>query len=200
MSDRTASQGNRGTPSELMSRDFRSAYEEHVWDVYGFLAYRASSREEAEDLTQLTFERALGAWARFDPTRASVKTWLLAIARNALVDQHRRGRTRHERSLEEAELADAVQLQAAGPEDALVGVGPELSDAIRRLGVTEREVLALRFGADMVSTEIAAVLDLSVSNVYQITSRALRKLRAELDARAGREPAASPPPVRRLRA
>jgi DNA-directed RNA polymerase specialized sigma24 family protein len=37
---------------------FAELYDEHVWRVYGFFGYRVASREEAEDLTQLTFERA----------------------------------------------------------------------------------------------------------------------------------------------
>ena len=73
--------------------EFADAYDDHVWDVYGFLGYRLNSREEAEDLTQATFERALRAWSRFDPGRASVKTWLLAIARNVLIDHYRSDRS-----------------------------------------------------------------------------------------------------------
>ena len=65
---------------------FARVYEENVWRVYGFLAYRVRSRDLAEDLTQTTFERALRAWPRFDPRRASEATWLLAIARNLLID------------------------------------------------------------------------------------------------------------------
>src|SRR5436305_2547250 len=72
--------------------DFARAYTEHVWRVYGFLAYRARDRELAEDLTQATFERALRAWSRFDPRRASERTWLMAIAHNLLIDYHRRSR------------------------------------------------------------------------------------------------------------
>ena len=60
--------------------DFARVYEEHVWRVYGFLAYRLRDRDAAEDLTQATFERALRAWSRFDPRRASESTWLIAIA------------------------------------------------------------------------------------------------------------------------
>ena len=72
--------------------EFSEAYDDHVWDVYGFLGYRLNSREETEDLTQVTFERAFKAWERFDPERASVKTWLLAIARNAVIDHYRGNR------------------------------------------------------------------------------------------------------------
>jgi DNA-directed RNA polymerase specialized sigma24 family protein len=42
-------------------------------------------------------------------------------------------------------------------------------------------VIALRFGGDLSGPEIAAMLDLSLANVQQIASRALRKLRSELD-------------------
>src|SRR4051812_44375538 len=65
--------------------DFAESYEDHVWRVYGYLAYRLHSRSEAEDLTQETFERALKAWGRYDQRKASVATWLLAIARNILI-------------------------------------------------------------------------------------------------------------------
>ena len=53
-----------------MARDFAEVYDEHIWDVYGYVAYRLSSREEAEDVTQMAFERALKAWKRYDPSRA----------------------------------------------------------------------------------------------------------------------------------
>ena len=56
--------------------DFARVYEEHVWIVYGFLAYRLRDQAAAEDLTQATFEHALRAWSRFDPRRGSERTWL----------------------------------------------------------------------------------------------------------------------------
>ena len=63
---------------------FSSVYDEHVWQVYGLLAYRLRTRADAEDLTQQTFERALRSWQRYDPSKASVATWLLVIARGSL--------------------------------------------------------------------------------------------------------------------
>lgn len=167
-----------------MAGSFLAAYEEHVWTVYGFLAYRTANREEAEDLTQLTFERALRAWQRFDPSRASAKTWLLSIARNALIDERRRDRG-GARPLDHVDETAAAELSTPGPEQSLRGVESELADALGRLGQQEREVLALRFGGDLKSAEIAEVVGLTTSNVHQITSRALRKLRGELESRQG---------------
>jgi RNA polymerase sigma factor (sigma-70 family) len=161
--------------------DFARMYDEHVWRVYGFLAYRLHDRDLAEDLTQATFERALRAWSRFDPRRASECTWLLAIARNLLIDHYRRDRSGLTEPLDES-LAPGVP----GPE-VRFSVSPELIAALATLSDRDREVLALRFGGDLTGPEIAAILDLSLANVQQIVSRSLRKLRQLLEADAPSE-------------
>lgn len=163
---------NRGQPN------FARVYEQNVWRVYGFLAYRLGDRPTAEDLTQATFERALRAWGRFDPRRGSEATWLLAIARNALID-YRRG----ERSAPVGTLEDHALAPVAGPEANAEGL-PELSGALMALSERDREVVALRFGGDMRGEQIAAALGLTLANVHQILSRSLRKLRASLEQRA----------------
>ncbi len=154
--------------------DLSRVYEDNVWHVYGFLAYRLRDREAAEDLTQVTFERALRAFSRFDPRRASERTWLLAIARNALIDHQRRGRRLSSEPLD----ADSPS-SVPGPEDAIASV--DLRTVLMQLPDREREVLALRYGAEMTGPEIAGLLGLSTANVHQIISRTLRKLRRELD-------------------
>ena len=157
-------------------------YNEHAWSVYGFLAYRLGDRQTTEDLTQATFERALRAWSRFDPRRGSERTWLLAIARNLLIDHHRRDRS---------ELTDQIDerlLPASdGPEEQIIG-SPELSEALGRLNDREREILALRFGGDLSGPQIAELLDLTLANVQQITSRSLRRLRELLEGGGAQSP------------
>lgn len=165
---------------EPVSEGFLKAYEEHIWDVYGYFAYRALPRADAEDLTQVTFERALRAWRRFDPERASARTWLLVIARNAYIDYRRRDRSARSVSLESEQITEADLPQNPGPDEQL-GLSPELESAVRRLGSREREVLALRFGADLRGPEIAEVLGISLANAQQILSRALRKMRRILE-------------------
>jgi RNA polymerase sigma-70 factor (ECF subfamily) len=157
-----------------MTRPFADVYDDHVWAVYGYLAYRTSSRHDAEDLTQHAFERALRAYHRFDPMRASERTWLLAIAGNLLIDHHRSARRR-----QTEELADdsAMAPPPALPRGALE---PEVEAALGDLSVRAREVLALRFGADLTGAEIGELLDLSLANVQQILSRSLRQLRGVL--------------------
>ena len=158
---------------------FARLYDEHVWTVYGFFGYRLGSREDAEDLTQLTFERALKAWKRFDPERAGPGTWLLAIARNLLIDHHRADRSDRTSSLDEGLAPEHEPLD--GIPEMILGLDPGLEAALVCLDDRERELLALRFGGDLTGPEIAELTGLSLSNVQQILSRTLRRLRRELE-------------------
>lgn len=166
-----------------MPASFEEIYDDHVWHVYGFLAYRTGSRTEAEDLTQETFERAVKAFGRFDPTRASPKTWLLAIATNVLIDTHRRKAVRPSEATDPSVLADLAPGSEGAPN---LGVSPELEAALATLTVRDREIVALRYGGDLTGPEIAALLGLTLANVQQILSRSLRRLRVELERDAQR--------------
>ena len=162
----------------MPERDFAGIYDEHVWRVYGFFAYRLRSRADAEDLTQLTFERALGAWARYDESRgASVSTWLLVIARNLLIDHVRSARSNRSQPADEADLE---AIPAAADRHSL-GLEPSLETALAALGPRERELIALRFGGDLTGPEIAELTGLSLANVQQILSRSLRRMRPLID-------------------
>lgn len=95
-----ASSGSRGEYyAANVAGDFAKVYDEEIWSIHGFIAYRVRSVADAEDLTQCTFERALKSWKRFDPKRAPARVWLLAIARNLLIDHYRAADSRSERSL-----------------------------------------------------------------------------------------------------
>jgi RNA polymerase sigma factor (sigma-70 family) len=160
-----------------MSGDFAEVYDKHVWNIYGFFAYRVRCRAEAEDLTQRTFERALRAWERFDPEQAPVGAWLLAIARNLLVDHYRA-----DASFIHEPLDDAAEEQLGSeiPEPDL-GIDPVLAEALGTLAPRSREMIALRFGGDLTGPEIAELTGLTLANVQQILSRSLRRLRAALE-------------------
>jgi RNA polymerase sigma-70 factor, ECF subfamily len=159
--------------------DFEHAYDENLARVYGFFAYRLNSRADAEDLTQQCFEHALRAWDRFDPRRATAATWLIAIARNLLIDHYRSHDT--DASNVPLDLVDPQQLPSVDGAVPDLGLEPELATALAALGDREREILALRYGADLTGPEIADVTGLTLANVQQIISRSLRRLRAGLE-------------------
>jgi RNA polymerase sigma-70 factor (ECF subfamily) len=161
----------------MSERDFTCVYDHQVARVYSFFAYVLSSRADAEDLTQQTFERALRAWTRYDASRASASTWLLAIARNLLVDHLRAAGVVRTQPVDEG----GVDEIAAVPDRPSIGLDPELERALAQLGPRERELIALRFGGDLTGSEIAQLTGLTAANVQQILSRSLRRMRATLD-------------------
>jgi RNA polymerase sigma-70 factor, ECF subfamily len=151
------------------SVSFAATAEEHLDDVYAYLVYLTHDRLLAEDLAADTFEKALRLWRRFDPARASARTWLCQIARTTALDWFRaeeRRRRREERTASpEREDRGFVE-----------GLSPELEAALGELSAGEREVIALRILLDLDGEEAARVLGISPTAVSTRLSRALKKL------------------------
>jgi RNA polymerase sigma-70 factor (ECF subfamily) len=158
--------------------DFADSYRLHVARVYAYVAARVGSREEAEDITSETFERALRS-SRNAPARGSVDRWLLGIARRTAADHFRRRRPaeplgdQHARSLIDP---------AAGPEE--VSLRREQVRAARVVVATlsdeQRDVLALRLIGELTYADIAAVVRRSEAAVKKTAYRALMKIREQL--------------------
>jgi RNA polymerase sigma factor (sigma-70 family) len=168
---------------------FERLYAEHAQPLFAFLAYRTGDRVQAEDLLADTFERALRARRRFDPRKASAKTWLYAIALNCVRD-HARRRASEGRALERIGCEER-----AGASPSLVAVWDRRSAgeleailekdligrALSALGEEEREAISLRFGADLTVPEIAKLTGQRLTTVEGRVYRALRKLRAAME-------------------
>lgn len=151
--------------------DFERLYAEHAPGVFGFLAYRTGDRALAEDLLADTFERVLRARRRFDPRRASAKTWVYSIALNVLRDQVRR-REAETRALSKVPEPAPMVAGVEGVADRDV-----LSRALAQLSDEERGALALRYGADLTVPEIARLTGEKLTTVEGRVYRGLAKLR-----------------------
>jgi RNA polymerase sigma-70 factor, ECF subfamily len=160
----------------MRSSDFERLYEEHAANLYAFLASRSGDTVLAEDLVADTFERALRARRRFDRRRASMKTWLYAIALNLLRDRMRRVNA-EQRALER--VGAERGFDPGSPLDA-IDERERLSRALARLSPPEREAIALRYGADLTLREIARVAGEPRSTIEGRVYKALDKLRDEL--------------------
>jgi RNA polymerase sigma factor (sigma-70 family) len=160
----------------MTREDFGRVYDDQLENVYGFFAYRVPAVADAEELTQRTFERAFRAWDRFQPERGPARAWLLTIARNLLIDHYRATGSTRQQAIEEVP-EEELGSELPNPD---LGIEPELASALAELLPREREVLALRFGGDLSGPQIATVTGLSLSNVQQILSRSLRRLRVRL--------------------
>lgn len=158
---------------------FERLFEAHAQPLFAFLVYRTGDRQLAEDLLADAFERALRRRARFDPRRGSEKTWLYAIAVNLVRDQARRERAAMD-ALENAGLPETGQV-----DDGALGAVEDrdlLARALIKLSDDEREAIALRFGSDLKLREVARVVGEKEDAVEKRISRALEKMRRDLNA------------------
>jgi len=129
----------------------------------------------AEDLTAMTFEKAWRARNRYRRDLAAFSTWLFTIARNVAADHFRQ--RREIVSLEEAlEKSDPRT-----PEDAVLRDldFERLSELLAKMPDRERELLSLKYAADLNNRTIASITGLSESNVGTILYRTIRSLRAQ---------------------
>lgn len=172
MSGSGALKCGRREAADLLRSDPLERPEPLIRRVYAYVAYRMGDGPDAEDVTSDTFERALRYGKSYDPSRGAAITWLLGIARRCIDDYSSRS----------LELVDDVPEPPPPPtrlEDD-VGRRLQLAAAIQGLGQRERELIALRYGADLTAREIGELLGLQTNAVEVALHRALGRLRATL--------------------
>ena len=172
---------------------FQVLAERHYGRIYRMLLALTHREEEAQDLAQETFVRAMQHIGSFQMT-SNFYTWLYRIAHNAFVDRYRQHRGRGE----EREYEDRLRLQPAlGAEtDSRPQEPSRAVEARERLEVVRqamaglkpehREILVLREVEGLSYEEIAATLDLKMGTVMSRLFHARMRLREALEARLGR--------------
>jgi RNA polymerase sigma-70 factor (ECF subfamily) len=140
--------------------------------VYAYVAYRVGDGPDAEDITSDVFERALRKQHQFDPKRGDVAAWLVGIARRCIAD-HFDGKPVPVESLPESEAPGELASDAAGRVD--------MGRVLAVLSERERELVALRYGADLTAREIGELLDLKTNAVEVALHRALQSVKRQLD-------------------
>ncbi len=154
----------------------KAAYDEHGAFIYTFCK-RALGPEAGADVTQEVFLAAWKARERFDPSRGSLAGWLVGIAKNKIIDVHRRaGRrvTETELAFESDETTPATGIDQLA--DKML-----LADALTTLPPRARQVLELAFYKDLTHQQIAEQCDLPLGTVKSDIRRGLQRLRHHLE-------------------
>ena len=154
------------------SSDFTALYRQHMAGVYSYFYHQVGNIPDAEDLTALTFTRALASYRRYDPARGSATGWLFGIARNCLRDHRRRP---HPSDRLQADVPDRLPL----PETQLLSSERvhAIHKSIQQLPPDQRDALALRFFGELRTAEIAHVLGKTDGAVKMLIHRAIVTLR-----------------------
>ena len=169
------------------SRDPLANPEPLIRRVYAYVAYRIGDGPEAEDITSETFERALRYKHSYDRSKGEPAAWLIGIARRCLAAAPPPGPVTDE--VDEVPAPGDLEEQSARRLD--------LQAALAKLSQRDRELLALRYGADLTAAQIGELLELGTNAVEVALHRARERLAAILaDADDGESPEAGMEPVR----
>lgn len=154
---------------------FGILWQRYAGDIERFLRSRlAGDAQTAEDLTSVTFSKALQALPKY--TKGPFRGWIYQIARNTLIDHQRR-----QRPAAPAETLDALPSHQPQPEEAAIRAeaAAKLHAALATLKGNQREIVKLRLIA-CTTDDICERLDMSVNAVKSAQFRAFTKLRESL--------------------
>jgi RNA polymerase sigma factor (sigma-70 family) len=173
------------TLAERAKRGDERAFEELV-RMYQGIAFRTAflltqSAADAEDAAQAGFVKAWSALPRFR-TGSTFKPWLLRIVANEANNRRRAGQRRAELELR-ATAAQPPGDAAPSPEGAALGHEEReaLLAIVGRLDERDRDVIACRYFLELSERETADVLGVRPGTVKSRTSRALARIREEIE-------------------
>ncbi len=149
------------------------AYREHGAELYRFARRWTGDRGAAEDLVQDVVLRAWSAADGFDPSRASLRTWLFAIARNVAIDHGRR------RAVRPATATDPASLEPGPVADHVDDVlrADIVARALQSLSRDHRAAIVETYLRDRPYDEVAAELGVPASTVRSRVFHGLRAMR-----------------------
>lgn len=166
-----ATRGDRAAFGELFS--------EYAPRVKAFLMRAGLTAAEAEDIAQETMVRVWRKAQLFDPAKASVSTWIFAIARNLRID-HLRRRSKPEAELDEREEeADPAPLADEDVDRRTREV--RIRKIFASLPPNQHEVVLMHFYEDEPHSAIAKRLNLPLGTVKSRLRLAFARIKRELE-------------------
>lgn len=160
---------------------FDVLYARHRGTLYRFLLRTARDPRLAEELFQETWSRVIAARERYTP-QAKFTTWLLQIAHNLLIDQHRRKRPMATGEEAESALATLATPEQEQPEHVLSEFERRrrLQRAIEQLPDEQRTAVLLRLENELSVEDIAEVTGVGRETAKSRLRYAMNRLREQL--------------------
>lgn len=162
---------------------FGTLYDRYVDRVYAYIYTRVgNSVQDTEDLTALTFYRALSRLASYEDRGLPFSAWLFRIAHNLVANWHRDRSRRRFLSLDRLwghaydEYTPEEQVEQEENHDALWA-------AINRLPKDRKDLLLYKFSGRLSNVEIGELMNKSESAIKSLYFRTLAALRQDLEAR-----------------
>ncbi len=160
---------------------FEVIFDRHAGKAFS-LAYRMCGRRAmAEDIVQEAFLSLWRSGARYDPTRGSVRSWVLSVVHNRAIDSFRREAAmdsrdaRDERAVERTPATHLTSTEVERRDEA-----QQVRGALGELPSEQRQVIELAYFGGFTQAQIAQMLDLPAGTVKGRMRLGLTKLRVAL--------------------
>ena len=153
----------------------RAAYEHHGSLVYT-LCRRTLDEARAKDVTQEVFISAWKGRHRYEPAKGSLAGWLIAIAKNRVIDNVRAEQRHTERRSDRDPAEVSVEADVERIGDRLM-----IAEALRCLSDGARQVVAMHYFDDLTLRQIAERTSQPLGTVKSHLRRGLAQIRHQME-------------------
>jgi RNA polymerase sigma-70 factor, ECF subfamily len=163
------------------NREFESLALPLLEPLYNFAYWQAQNRDEAQDLVQETFAKALRGFSSFE-RGTNFKAWIFRILRNTFLTSRTGLRSMPMADVDDPAVEPALIDRGGDPEALLLqsSDGESLQRALEKLPAQYREVILLCDVEDMRYQEIAELLQVPIGTVMSRLARGRAKMREML--------------------
>jgi RNA polymerase sigma-70 factor, ECF subfamily len=146
--------------------------------LFNFAHWMAQNREEAEDLVQETYAKALRGFSSFQPG-TNFRAWMYRILRNTFLTSRTGLQATRTVPFDDEDGAEIAVADSGTPEAILIERSNQqlVQDAIAELPVKAREILLLCEVEEMSYQDIAEALSIPIGTVMSRLSRSRKALR-----------------------
>ncbi|WP_408071335.1 RNA polymerase sigma factor [Butyrivibrio sp. JL13D10] len=163
-------------------KPFEQVYAECYDKVYKSVYMRVLNKENAEDIVQDVFFKAMNAYEKYDPEISLASTWISRITINTLTDYFRKNKSGKIVSIDDY-LEEGYEPGEEDPEFDRIedDDSREAYSLLKGLSDSERELIMLRFGMEMTYAEIAEKTGSNEKAVAKRMERLMNKCRKKIE-------------------
>ena len=160
-------------------KHFEVLYNENYESIFRYVYQRMDDKEQAFDITQQVFLKALTNIEKFEPKGVPFAAWLFRIAQNELNSAYKKGKAERTVNIETTHLNNLMHDVDENP---LADLEKQVLKHIKNLSEDDLQLIELRYFEDRSFKDIADILNLTESNAKVRVHRIIQKLKILMNA------------------